>query len=159
MIHFFWRPLTAIQLGDNDGNPNTVGDPTWQVLVAPIPPIADHPSAHAAAGGAAAELLKSFFERDNIDFSFESSSLPGNPRSYSSFSEAARENSLSRIYVGYHFRKAVDDGQALGNNVGAWVATHSLQRELMSMKIVVLKRTIKPFINLKLTIMKPWVKI
>jgi len=127
MIHFFWRPLTAIQLGDNDGNLNTVGDPTWQVLVAPIPPIADHPSAHAAAGGAAAELLKSFFETDNIDFSFESSSLPGNPRSYSTFSEAARENSLSRIYVGYHFRKAVDDGQALGNNVGAWVAAHSLQ--------------------------------
>jgi len=62
-----------------------------------------------------------------MDFSFESSSLPGNPRSYSTFSEAARENSLSRIYVGYHFRKAVDDGQALGNNVGAWVATHSLQ--------------------------------
>jgi hypothetical protein len=127
MIHFFWRPYTAILLGDNDGNPNTVGDPNWQVLVFPIPPIADHPSAHAAAGGAAAELLKSFFETDNIDFSFESSSLPGNPRSYSSFSEAARENSLSRIYVGYHFRKAVDDGQTLGNNVGAWVATHSLQ--------------------------------
>jgi len=127
MNYFFWRPYTAIRLGDSDGNPNTIADPAWQVLVSPIPPITDHPSAHAAAGGAAAELLKSFFETDNLDFSFESSSLPGNPRSYSTFSEAARENSLSRIYVGYHFRKAVDDGQALGNNVGAWVATHSLQ--------------------------------
>ncbi|HEX3164821.1 MAG TPA: vanadium-dependent haloperoxidase [Chitinophagaceae bacterium] len=127
MNYFFWRPYTAIRLGDSDGNPNTIADPAWQVLVSPIPPITDHPSAHAAAGGAAAELLKSFFETDNMDFSFESSSLPGNPRSYSTFSEAARENSLSRIYVGYHFRKAVDDGQALGSNVGAWVATHSLQ--------------------------------
>ena len=125
--YFFWRPYHAIRLGDNDGNPNTVGDPAWQVLVSPIPPITDHPSAHAAAGGAAAELLKQYFETDNIGFSFESSSLPANPRSFSSFSEAARENSLSRIYVGYHFRKAVDDGQALGNNVGAWVATHVLQ--------------------------------
>ena len=127
MNYFFWRPYTAIRLGDSDGNPNTIADPAWQVLVSPIPPITDHPSAHAAAGGAAAELLKSFFETDNMDFSFESSSLPGNPRSYSTFSEAARENSLSRIYVGYHFRKAVDDGQALGNNVGAWVAAHSFQ--------------------------------
>ena len=62
MIYFFWRPYTAIQLGDTDGNPDTAGDPTWQVLWFPIPPIADHPSAHATAGGAAAELLKQFFE-------------------------------------------------------------------------------------------------
>ncbi len=125
--YFFWRPYSAIRLGNSDGNPNTVADPTWQVLVSPIPPITDHPSAHAAAGGAAAELLKQYFETDNIDFSFESSSLLANPRSYSSFSEAARENSLSRLYVGYHFRKACMDGETLGNSVGSWIATHSLQ--------------------------------
>jgi hypothetical protein len=124
--YMFWRPYTAIQLGENDGNPNTVGDATWQVLVSPIPPIADQPSAHAAAGGAASVLLKQFFDKDDFDFSFESSSLPGLPRNYTSFSQAARENSLSRIYVGYHFRKAVDDGETLGNSVGDWVATHSL---------------------------------
>jgi hypothetical protein len=127
MIHFFWRPYTAILNGDNDGNPNTVGDPTWQVLVSPIPPIADHPSAHAAAGGAASELLKHFFENDDLNFSFESSTLPGNARNYESFSQAARENSLSRIYVGYHFRKACMDGEALGKSVGDWIGTHSLQ--------------------------------
>jgi len=126
MIHFFWRPYTAILNGDNDGNPNTVGDPGWQVLVSPIPPIADHPSAHAAAGGAAAELLKQFFEKDDFDFSYESISLPGLPRTFTSLSQAARENSVSRIYVGYHFRKAADDGEALGKSVGDWVGTHSL---------------------------------
>ncbi len=127
MIHFFWRPYTAIQLGDNDGNPNTMGDPNWQVLWFPIPPITDHPSAHAAAGGAAAELMEQFFEDDNLTFSYESISLPGNPRNFTSLSQAARENSLSRIYVGYHFRKACLDGEALGKSVGNWIATHSLQ--------------------------------
>lgn len=127
MIHFFWRPVTAIQLGDNDGNPNTVGDPDWQVLWFPTPPIADHPSAHAAAGGAAAELMKQFFDKDNFSFSFESLTFPGNPRSFTSLSHAARENSLSRIYVGYHFRKACIDGEALGKSIGDWIATHSLQ--------------------------------
>jgi hypothetical protein len=126
MIHFFWRPYTAIQLADTDGNPNTAADPSWQVLWAPIPPITDHPSAHAAAGGAAAELLKSFFDTNEQNFSFESVTLPGNPRSFESLSDAARENSLSRIYVGYHFRKACMDGEALGKSVGEWIATHSL---------------------------------
>ena len=60
MIHFFWRPVSAIHLGNNDGNPNTVGDENWEVLVFPTPPVADHPSAHATAGGAAAELIKLF---------------------------------------------------------------------------------------------------
>jgi PAP2 superfamily len=127
MIHFFWRPVTSIQLGDNDGNPNTVGDPDWQVLWFPTPPITDHPSAHATAGGAAAELMKNFFQKDNFSFSFESITLPGNPRSFSSLSQAARENSLSRIYVGYHFRKACFDGEALGRSVGDWIATNALQ--------------------------------
>jgi hypothetical protein len=126
MIHFFWRPVTAIQLGESDGNPNTVGDPGWQVLVFPTPPIADHPSAHAAAGGAAAELMKQFFDKDDFNFSFGSITLPGNPRSFSSLSQAARENSLSRLYVGYHFRKACLDGEELGKSIGDWIATHSL---------------------------------
>ena len=30
----FWRPITAIREGNNDGNPHTVGDPTWTPLVA-----------------------------------------------------------------------------------------------------------------------------
>jgi hypothetical protein len=127
MMHFFWRPYTAIVLADNDDNPNTMADPNWQVLVFPVPPITDHPSAHATAGGAAAELMKHFFEKDNFNFSFESSSFPANPRSYSSLSQAAKENSLSRIYVGYHFRKACTDGQALGKSIGEWIAENALK--------------------------------
>jgi hypothetical protein len=127
MIHFFWRPVSAINLGNSDGNSNTVGDPDWDVLVFPTPPVADHPSAHATAGGAAAELLKSIMEKDNFSFSLQSTTLPGHTRNFSSLSQAARENSLSRIYVGYHFRKACDDGEALGRSIGGWIAAHSLQ--------------------------------
>lgn len=127
MIHFFWRPVTAINLGNNDGNPNTTGDANWQVLVFPTPPVADHPSAHATAGGAAAEILKQLFGKDDFNLSLQSTSLPNHTRSFTSLSRAARENSLSRIYVGYHFRKAVVDGEALGRKVGQWIAEHSLQ--------------------------------
>lgn len=127
IYYFYWRPVTAVHMGDNDGNPNTVGDPTWQVLVFPTPPVPDYPSNHATNGGAAAELIKDFFGKDNFMFSFESTTLPNHARSFTSLSQAARENSLSRIYIGYHFRKACIEGEALGKQIGAWIAAHSLQ--------------------------------
>jgi hypothetical protein len=126
ITYYFWRPVTAIRLGDADGNPNTVGDPGWQELWFPTPPVADHPSAHATEGGAAAAVLADFFEGDDVSFSFESATLPGKPRSFSRFSQAARENSLSRIYVGYHFRKACTEGELLGSQIGNWIATKQL---------------------------------
>jgi hypothetical protein len=130
--YFYWRPVTAIHMADTDGNPNTTADPDWEVVgwnpagppdmrYWPTPPIPDYPSAHACAGGAAAALLMSFFGADNVSFSTNSNSLPATTRNYSSFSAAARENSLSRIYVGYHFRKACMEGEKQGNNIGKWV--------------------------------------
>jgi hypothetical protein len=50
------------------------------------------------------------------------------PGTFTSLSQAARENSLSRIYVGYHFRKACLDREALGKSVGDCIAGH-LQTE------------------------------
>ena len=32
-FYVFWRPLTAIVEGDNDGNPDTTGDTAWQPLL------------------------------------------------------------------------------------------------------------------------------
>jgi hypothetical protein len=32
-LHYnFWRPLTAIQEGDNDDHPATIRDPAWEPL-------------------------------------------------------------------------------------------------------------------------------
>ena len=39
-------------------------------------------------------------------------------RRYASFSQAAKENGLSRILVGFHFRKAVEDGIEHGRKIG-----------------------------------------
>ncbi len=48
-------------------------------------------------------------------------------RRYTSFSHAARENGLSRIYVGWHFRKAVDDGIWHGHRIGALAVAHFMR--------------------------------
>jgi len=46
---------------------------------------------------------------------------------FRSFSQAATENGLSRIYVGFHFRKAVTDGLRHGGLIGRQAATTLLR--------------------------------
>jgi hypothetical protein len=41
-------------------------------------------------------------------------------RAYSSFSAAADENAVSRIYIGIHFRRAVEEGLRHGRKIGAY---------------------------------------
>ena len=133
--YLFWRPVTAIRLADTDGNPATTADPTWTPLL-PTPPIPDYDSGHAVEGGTAAEVLKQFFHDDSMDFSICSFTLPtgqtctsASPtmRSFSSFSEAAQENAVSRIYVGFHFRDAVVTGTHHGRQIGRWTVNHILR--------------------------------
>jgi hypothetical protein len=125
----FWRPVTAIREADDDGNQGTVADPNWTPLL-PTPPVPDHGSGHSVEGGAAAQVLKRFFRTDHVAFSTCSLTLPpgltcadASPgvRSYTSFTQAAEENGLSRILVGFHFRHAVEQGirhgRAIGNHV------------------------------------------
>jgi hypothetical protein len=122
----YWRPITAIRLAATDGNPDTSADPTWTPLV-DTPAIPDYDSGHSVQGGTAAQVLKRFFGTDTISFSTCSTTLPtgstcndGSPvtRSYNSFSQAADENGLSRILVGFHFRKAVQEGIEHGRKIG-----------------------------------------
>ncbi len=125
-LYNFWRPVTAIQLAATDGNSDTDADATWTPLVT-TPPIPDHDSAHSVEGGAAAAVMRRFFGTDDISFETCSLTLPAGStcadatsvtRSFSSFSQAARENALSRIYVGFHFRNAVVDGVEHGRRIG-----------------------------------------
>ena len=131
----YWRPVTAIQEGDNDGNPDTVGDPNWTPLVV-TPPLPDYDSGHAVEGGTAAGILQRFFRTDRIRFTTCSTTLPPGQtcdsafprtRSFNSFSEAAEENGISRILVGFHFRNAVEEGIAHGQKIADWVVSHALR--------------------------------
>jgi hypothetical protein len=121
----YWRPITAIRTGDTDGNPDTIGDPTWTPL-RPTPPDQDYVSGHSIEGGAAAEVLKQFFSTDEISFQDCGAVLPAGScsdatpvfRSYTSFSQAAAENAYSRILIGFHFRKSVEEGIKYGRKIG-----------------------------------------
>jgi hypothetical protein len=134
-LYNFWRPVTAIQLAGTDGNPDTVADPNWTPLVT-TPPIPDHDSAHSVEGGAGAAVMRRFFGTDQISFETCSLTLPAGStctdaspvtRSFASLSQAARENGLSRIYVGFHFRNAVNDGIEHGRKIGNFAVSRFLR--------------------------------
>jgi PAP2 superfamily len=122
----FWRPVTAIRAADLDNNPETAADPNWLPEVGKTAPDPSYPGAHAVISAAGAEVLISFFERDRFEFNVTSEVLPGVERSFTSFSSAAEEATLSRIFAGQHFRFDLTTGQRLGREVADFVLDNFL---------------------------------
>jgi hypothetical protein len=123
----FWRPVTAIQAGDTDGNDATVADTGWTSFLT-TPNIPDYPSGHSTVGAAVAFVLAGFFGQDEVPFTTTSGApFPGITRSFASFSQAALENADSRVFAGIHFRTSCRDGVRLGERVGRFVLNHSLK--------------------------------
>ena len=122
----FWRPITAIRNAEADGNPATEPDPAWTPLL-PTPPFPEYTSGHSTFSGAAATVLATFFGSDEMKFSSTSDGMPGFSRSYRSFSEAAQEAGLSRIYGGIHFMSANQQGLQTGSQLGAFVVGNILK--------------------------------
>ncbi|MBW4497536.1 MAG: phosphatase PAP2 family protein [Oscillatoria princeps RMCB-10] len=120
----FWRPVTAIRQADTDGNPQTAADITWDSLIG-TPPFPEYISGHSTFSGAADAVLTELFG-DNFNFTTTSIGLPGVERQFDSFSDAASEAGLSRIYGGIHFLSANEDGLAAGRSLGDYVVENFL---------------------------------
>jgi hypothetical protein len=60
-------------------------------------------------------------------FTTGSDFLPGLSRQFTSFSAAANEAALSRIYGGIHFRSATEDGLKAGLDIGEWTFSHVMR--------------------------------
>ena len=112
--YLVWRPITAIREG---------GDPTWTPLLntAPDP---SYPGAHSAISSAGAAVLASFFG-DHNNISVASDVLPGVIRTFDSYSAAATEAGLSRIFGGVHTRLDHVAGVEMGNAVAGFVLAES----------------------------------
>ncbi|HTC75436.1 MAG TPA: vanadium-dependent haloperoxidase [Edaphobacter sp.] len=124
----FWRPVTAIQMAAIDNNPETEQDPAWIPLSTKTAPDPSYLGAHSAISFAAAEVLRLSLG-DPITFDVTSESLAGTTRHFTSFSQAAEEAGLSRIYAGQHFRFDHLAGERLGQQVArAVLSSVSLPR-------------------------------
>jgi membrane-associated phospholipid phosphatase len=117
----FWRPVTAIELADTDGNPSTASDPGWLPLLV-TPAIPDYPSGHTSLSGAAGTVLATYFgERTSVNLTSDAPAMVGVVRSFDGFSALMREVVDARVFGGIHFRTADIDGQATGVAVARYV--------------------------------------
>jgi hypothetical protein len=147
-VYDLWRPIVAIRndglsnvRGGLDRNTRTTGDSGWTPLGAPAsnqsgtnftPPFPAYTSGHATFGAAAFDVIANFYGTDAIAFSFMSDELngvttdqngqvrPAAPRSFTSLSQAAWENAISRIYLGIHWRFDATAGIAQGGAIADW---------------------------------------
>ena len=128
-IHYvFWRPITAIQEGDDDGNARTAGDPTWEPLLN-TPNYPDYTSGANNVVGALTRTLELFFGTDHITFTVFSQHPLADPntRTYHRFSDLSWDTVDVRIYQGIHFRFADEEARKQGRRVAQWVFRHFLQ--------------------------------
>jgi hypothetical protein len=126
-VYNLWRPITAINLADTDGNELTVADPSWTPLLE-TPPFPEYTSGHSTFSGAAAAVLARVLGRDDIAFTVGSDDLPNVTRSYRRFSEAAIESGYSRIFGGIHFLSANLNGLGAGYSIGQLTVDTLLRR-------------------------------
>src|SRR5258705_841222 len=123
----FWRPVTAIRAADTDNNPETVADLNWLPQAGKTAPDPSYPGAHAVISAAGAEVLISFFGKDHFKFSVTSEVLPEVERSFTNFSAAAEEATLSRVFAGQHFSFDLTSGHRLGRQVADFVVDNFLR--------------------------------
>ena len=129
VFYVFWRPITAIQLGDDDGNPRTAGDPTWAPLIF-TPPYPDYTSGANNVTGAATRALALFFGTDEMTFEVTTTNTGPtvvDTRTYNRFSDVAEDVVNARIYEGIHFRFADTEARKQGRREAQWAFSHFLR--------------------------------
>jgi len=124
----FWRPTSAIQLADTDGNDATEPDTGWTSLL-PLPPYADEPSGANCFFSGLMNSAKAFFGSDSAEFDVISAGLgpgtgTGSTRHYSHFTDVIPDVIDARVFGGLHFRTADVHGAELGHSVADYVDQH-----------------------------------
>jgi hypothetical protein len=118
--YLFWRPVTAIRNGSNDGNRATVGEADWTPYVA-TPPYPDHASGYNCISGAMMFSAREFFGTNKIHFSLVKVGT-NEERHYTRLTDVVDDTIDARVWQGLHFRTADVQGAKIGEKVARWVS-------------------------------------
>ena len=124
-IYGFWRPITAINLADTDGNPATSPDPNWVPLIA-TPPYPEYPSGYNAVTATVSRGLADVFHTLHLDLTLTSTAVP-DVRHYDSGAALRQDVVNARVWLGIHFCTADTVSRDLGIQLADWVLDHYFQ--------------------------------
>lgn len=86
----------------------------WRPFIQ-TPPFPEYPSGHSVVSGAAGDMLTALFGT-NVHFVDQTHVARGDaPREFFSFTQAANEAAISRLYGGIHYRAAIENGLRSGS--------------------------------------------
>jgi hypothetical protein len=124
----FWRPITAVRNGAEDGNPATAPDPAWVPLLG-TPNFAEYPCGHCTIAAAAAEVMtEETGPRPPGGVRVASQAVPLSAlQVLPSWDEWAQEVSDSRIYGGVHYRFSNEAGEQIGRRAARIVLDTAMQ--------------------------------
>ena len=122
-----WRPASAIQMADVDGNDATQVDAAWTPAL-PTPNHPEYPAAHSCTSGSLGEALRGYYGTPNVTFTWDSA-VTGTTRTYTGIDAFNAEAGMARIHGGMHFGFATAAGEELGRRVAQWVAVRHFGRQ------------------------------
>jgi hypothetical protein len=125
----FWRPITAIRNGDDDGNPGTERDATWQPIDnTPMHP--EYPCAHCIGSAALASVVEAVFGTLDVpEIVMTSTTAPGVTHRWTNLQAYADEVAQARIWAGFHYRFSTRVGQEMGRKIGRHTVETAMQPE------------------------------
>lgn len=119
----FWRPITAIRNGDQDGNDATTRDPSWTPFIdTPMHP--EYPCAHCIIAATVGTVVQyELGHGPTPKLQTASYTVDGATRSWTAIEDFIQEVSAARIYDGVHYRSSTEAGMAMGRQIGTLSAT------------------------------------
>src|SRR5262245_46727294 len=123
----FWRPVTAIRNGDQDGNDATERDAAWTSLN-PTPMHPEYPSQATINATIASAVLESVFGTlKAIPFTATDVRDPKRTRQFASLADMAEEQKNVRVLGGVHYRFAIRTSEDVGPKVAAYMIENTLK--------------------------------
>jgi len=123
----FWRPVTAIRNGDQDGNDATERDAGWTPLNAtPMHP--EYPSQAAIVAGVSMGIFEGLLG-SGLSMPVVASDLmdPKMQRQFANVQAMSDETREVRIWGGIHFRNSLDVGYQMGRKIAVFLIENSLK--------------------------------
>lgn len=125
-FYHLWRPVTAIRMGELDGNPRTPNRSSFTPFIT-TPPYPSYPSGYGGLSNAARSMLERIFGRGRHAITVSTPALPGVTFRYTNLRHITDDVADARIYAGIHFRFDQEEAETLAERIAGHILRNHLK--------------------------------